>query len=460
MCRAFPVSILVLLGVLFGRAAGQEHAALKEALALQSTFEEAIKKAEPAVACILVARSPEAKDKIKDRETVPESFGSGVVIDAQGLILTNYHVVREHTALYVRLPGDKGGEAQIYAADPRSDLAVLKVVPGEHGMLPLTPIKMGDGGKVRKGQFVISLANPFAAGFHDGSPSASWGILSNIRRRSPGREKITPEHQARRTLHDMGDLLQIDARLNLGCSGGALIDLKGELIGLTTALAALSGSETAGGFAVPMNAAVQRIINLLKAGKEVEYGFLGVSLGRDQRGPGDGVFVQWVIGGSPAARAGLRPGDKILSVNGAAVRDQNELFLELGSQLAGAEVHLGVANRSRPVTATLAKFYVDGPIIASVKPPWRRGMRVEYTSVQALRYAQAEIPQGVYVREVEPGSAADNARLQDTVIVQVNDHPVSTPADFYREVDKSSGPVDLTLSSRDERGFPRKVKLD
>src|SRR5437868_10417166 len=109
---------------------------------------------------------------------MPRSIGSGVVIDTDGLVLTNYHVVQEATKIFVRLPGGKGSYADIHAADPRSDLAVLRL---QSPVGRLRAIKLGDGGKAKRGQLVLSLANPFAAGFRDGSPSASWGIVSNIR---------------------------------------------------------------------------------------------------------------------------------------------------------------------------------------------------------------------------------------------------------------------------------------
>src|SRR5262249_43594110 len=212
------------------------------------------------------------KYDLSDARTVPEAFGSGVVIDGQEpLILTAYHVVRGATKVYVRLPGGKGSYANIHAADPRSDLAVLQLIT----KIPLKAIKFGDGGKVRKGQMVLSIANPFAAGFRDGSPSASWGIIANIRRPAPGRERN--EISNKKTLHHYGTLLQLDARLNLGCSGGAVVNLQGELIGLTTALAAVSGSETPGGFAVPIDRWFKSIVATLQEGKEVEYGFLGVN---------------------------------------------------------------------------------------------------------------------------------------------------------------------------------------
>src|SRR5262249_44195655 len=161
------------------------------------------------------------------------------------LVLTNAHVVQKATKIFVRLPGGRGSWANIHASDPRSDLAVLQLIRPPEG---LKAIRIGDGSKLRKGSFILSLANPCAAGRRDGSASASWGIVSNIRRRAAG--MTTDVDRARLTLHHLGTLMQTDVRLHVGCSGGALLNLDGELVGITTSLAALSGGETPGGFAV------------------------------------------------------------------------------------------------------------------------------------------------------------------------------------------------------------------
>jgi S1-C subfamily serine protease len=443
---------------------GQEPPRLADALALQDAMAAAIKKAEPSIACILVSRSDAASAQdLANPDHVPESYGSGVVIDDRGLILTNLHVVRDATAVYVRLPGDKAGKATIHAGDPRSDLAVLQLEPAA---LPVKALKVGDGGALRKGDFVLSLAHPFAAGFRDGSPSASWGIISNIRRRAPG--KATGESEYK-TLHQFGTLLQTDARLNLGCSGGALVDLKGNLVGLTTALAAISGGETPGGFAVPTDAGMRRIIDVLARGEEVEYGFLGVKFQKDRERrpgpPGEGVAIDEVIPGSPAALAGLHRFDYIRSVNGVPVREPDDLFVALGTILAGSEARLEVAHSARgsgePVSVKLSKFYVPGKIIATRRPEAVGGLRVDYTSVLFLRGQPIYrgIPEGVMIREVQSGSAADTARLQESKVIQrVNGRKVGTPDEFYREMQNTRGAVELTLVSADFR--EEKVTID
>lgn len=467
---------------------------LVKALALQRITQAAIAQAEPAIACILVSRSDEyrrlgqppgpegsgrlgsfdanfldsksgkeerAKLDLADLKHVPESFGSGVVIDPRGLILTNYHVIHGATKVFVRLPGKRGSYADIHAADPRSDLAVLRLI--QKGG-PYDAIRLGDGDKLERGQFLLSLANPFAAGFRDGQPSASWGILSNLRRRVPTLEK---EQERVKPLHYYGILLQTDVRLNLGCSGGALLNLKGELVGLTSAMAAIQGGETPGGFAIPMDAAYRRIIEVLKRGEEVEYGFLGVGPG--ERGPDakQGVTIQNITPGSPAEVEGhLRMGDTILAVNGRAVNESDDLFLLLGTSLAGNKVRLDIG---RPgvrdpvkVQVALAKFYVPGKKIASSlgERPYYKGLRVDYASLIVQQaFQRLHIPRGVLICDVQSGSAAANALLKTgEVITHVNDIPVLTPAQFYRTVAAAQGTVELTLHTFSHEP-PAKVSL-
>jgi S1-C subfamily serine protease len=492
------LAIPAVLLLLSARSWGEEPSRLPDAVALEQAMEEAIARAEPSIACIIVSHSekyaklsqgpdvnipgklngynpPPTNDRfnwqdpaqrgddeirqlnLSDPQLVPESFGSGVVIDPSGLILTHYHVVRDATKLFVRLPSGKGSYADIHAADWRSDLAVLKLLDPP---TDLKAIRKGDGGKVRKGQFVLSLANPFAAGFRDGSPSASWGILSNIRRRPPG---PAVEEERIKTLSHYGILLQLDARLNLGCSGGALIDLQGELIGLTTAQAAIVGGETPGGFAVPLDASMWRIVEKLRRGEEIEYGFLGVSFDPPSADANhsDGVLINYVLPNSPAANAEkpLRPQDRIIAINGIRVRDTEDLFLVVGTQLAGSEVSVqfvrALEEAPQTTTVTLAKLRVPGKSIVSSRPEAPAGLRVDWASVQERQLGfDNRIPDGVVIREVVPGSPADRAKLRlEKLITRVNDRWVKTPAEFYDAMKKSlaaTGSVTVWINSESE----------
>ncbi len=449
--------------------------------ALERSTTKIIAQHEAAIACILVSRSEwyprdaknpgklgvydpskvdptltetkraelQKKLDLADPNNVPPAFGSGVVVDPQGLILTNYHVIQDAAKIFVRLPGGRGAYADIHAADPRSDLAVLKLINAN--FLPLKAITLGDADKMERGQFVLTLANPFAAGFRDGQPSASAGILSNIRRRAVTQVK---EEERIRPLHFYGTLLQTDARLHLGSSGGALLNRQGEMVGLLTSMAAIHGGETPGGFALPINDAMRRIIDVLKKGEEVEYGFLGVNF-REPIGPGQaGIILNHVGRNSPAESDGkLVAGDVIVAVNGQPVHDVDDGFLFIGKQLAGAKVKLLVRRGpvERIAEVTLGKLNVPGKRIASStgSRPYFRGLRVDYPSLLMQEpFRWNHMPRGVLVSEVQANSSADRANVKvGDVITHVNQIPVPTPAAFYQAagLGQAGEPLELTL---------------
>ncbi len=469
-------------------AATEPEAPGRDLLALQAAVERAVARGEKSIACVLVSRSkdyapppgdvpgrlggyepprgfvqPDEAGRDLDlsrTDRVPESYGSGIVIDRTGLVLTCAHVIQNATKLYVRLPGGKGSYADIQASDPRSDLAVLRLIDPPTG---LTPAVFGDGAKLRKGQFVVGLANPYAAGFRDGSASASWGLVSNLRRRAPGK-LLSEADRALQSFHRYGTLVQTDVRLGQGCSGGALLDLEGQVVAVTTALAALDGVDAPGGFAVPVDARTRQVIDVLARGEEVEYGFLGVLLEPDSRG-GRGVFIRDVVPNSPAAAAGLERGDTLVAINGVPVRENNDLFLQVGSLTAGSEVRLEV-ERPGSITpralapARLTKLYVSTPPLASHRPAARGGLRVDYSSVLMQRSGPQPIPEAVVIREVVPNSPAANVPLlqPDRLIARVNGTPVRTPAEFYREMDHSPGRAELTVITGN--GQQETVSLD
>jgi S1-C subfamily serine protease len=437
---------------------------LADVTALQATMQKAIERAEPSIACIMVSRG-DGKDEFKPEDPifVPKVYGSGVVIDPQGLILTNEHVVHGAPSggIYVRLPGDKASFATIWASDQRSDLAVLKLDTALPG---LKAISLGQGEKLRKGQFVLSLANPFAAGFRDGNPSASWGIISNLRRRAPLlslKKELEPRSDI--PLSQFGMLIQTDARLNLGCSGGALIDLEGKLVGLTTALAALNGSETPGGFAIPIDTGMRGIIEKLRRGEEVEYGFLGVQFPRGNVPTGAGVMIQQLVAGGPAENAGMqfdREGCVILTIDDMPCNVRSELSFLISTRQAGTPIRIEWRSvnggASKHLRVTLGKMYMppDG-YIASKRPPAVGGVRVDYASTLARHFTNEwrsiPIPRGVAIREVEQKSAAERAGLTvDSIITQINGRSVETPADFYAAAAAAKGTLRLTIHGRTE----------
>jgi serine protease Do len=239
-------------------------------------------------------------------------------------------------------------------------------------------------------------------------------------------------------------------------------------VGLTTVLAGIPAARP-GGFAIPFNADMRKIVEVLKRGEEVEYAFLGVSMHNDNliRRGGHGVPIQTVVRGMPAERAGLRAGDLIVSINGEAVRENEDLFLLIGRCLVGSTARIGVqrTNGVQIVTVTLAKILVVGSVIASKRPPARFGLRVDHTSILCQRNQfffprwSRPTPEGVVIREVESDSPADRARLQpDKVITEVNGRKVTTPTAYYREMARAGNKVELTFLNSE--GRPTRLTLE
>ena len=304
-------------------------------------------------------------------------FGSGVVVGDEGQILTAYHVVRGAAQLIVRAADRQEFEAEIIAADPRSDLAVIVpvAIPGMPAPR-LKPIALGDAGQLRKGSFLIALGNPFNAA-QDGKPSASWGILSNLARRVEPEQDEMSMGPRRMTFPNYPTLLQLDSKLNLGMSGGAVVNLKGELVGLTTMASSPAGFDAMAGYAIPIDKIGRRAVETLKEGKEIEYGFLGIKAHLNSTNR-----VEEVTPNSPADQGQLQANDEILAVDDTPIVDFDSLILAINSHAPGDEVRLKLRRAGKELTKTvvLAKYPVDSDMIATNRPPAWRGLRVDYQS--------------------------------------------------------------------------------
>ena len=446
----------------------QEPSGLAAAAALESVLVEAIAKAEKSVVAVARFRPGTAisEERISP-DVVPDDFGSGVVIDAKGLILTRYHVlgkidekIDNQNTYYVWLQR-KPYRAKVKAADPWLDLAVLAIDASD-----LVPLPLGDAEVLKKGQIVIALGNPYATA-RDGQPTASYGIVANLLRPAPRPRDATDPAEGRETLHHYGNLIQTDCKLELGCSGGALVNLKGEMVGLTTSLAALSGYEKAGGFATPVDDAFQRAIESLKAGRMPEYGFLGVEpailTAEERRNGRHGARISGVAPGTPAASARIQGGvngDVITHVNGETVADEIDLMRLLGSRAPGDVVTLILqrgGNEVRPGRTVSTKVKLSKKRIAAsrpgyaevVDPPWR-GMKVDYaTAAPAFREVMHSLDMdgSVAVIDVVRDSVAWKAGMRPGEFVShVGEIRVTTPAEFYAAAN-IAGPVVLKLAS-------------
>jgi len=261
------------------------------------------------------------------QQQVETSLGSGVIVSREGHVLTNNHVIEGMSAIEVRLSDDRSFPAKVLGTDPMVDIAVLKIEAPN-----LEPLPVGDSDAVRVGQLVFAIGNPFGL-----SETVTAGIVSA---------------KARRTAADSTvEYLQTDAAVNHGNSGGPLINLRGEIVGINTAI--YSRTEDGGwlgiSFAVPSNVARRALESVIKRGRIVR-GYLGVSLQgltpdlakTLKAGSTDGALVGAVTAGAPAERAGLKPGDVIRKFNGRPVRDVPSLKSRLREVDVGERVQLGV----------------------------------------------------------------------------------------------------------------------
>jgi len=429
-------------------------------------------------------RNQETVD-INDPNYIPNDFGSGVVLGEitvngtrRTAILTNYHVVKGAetstadspvvTVLSVRFQGkQRGQQAKIWAADPRSDLAIITIET-----LGLRPIKIAKSHTFKKGQFVLALGNPLAVANDGGSASVSWGIISNISRRAnsevanPDGSVPEPQGAGNERLYHFGRLLQIDAKLNLGMSGGALLNIDGELIGITTSLAALAGYEKSAGYAIPVDDTTQRVIDTLLKGQEVEYGFLGVSFKSPEQWDyltnpkREGARISNVLPNLPASDGGLKSEDFITEIDGKRIRNRNDLMREIGRRAPGTNVRLQIYRnnaKERYKNVVLGKWPAKNvdEIIAPVHRyggAWR-GLVVDFPSGRSQYFplgSMDEVPRGVLVTEVLPESPAELAQFKrGDFITQIDNDDVQTPQEFHRLVARRPEAVRL-LRLRDK----------
>jgi serine protease Do len=364
---------------------------------------------------------------------------TGVVIDAAGLVLTNFHTVEGATRVYVHVAGGKGSYADVHAADGRSDLAVLKLLNPPPG---LKAVKIGDARlhdlpaglqNVFPGKLVAVFDHRPAAGGVAGRATLTIPVVSDLK--FPTWNQFVQETP--QSVYRYGPLLELEARAVPPVSGAAVLNLDGELIAMTSATATVGGGEGGRAYAVPFDQSNRRIVEVLARGEEVEYGFLGIVIDKGDRG---GVGVSQVSSRSPADGR-LDPGDVITKINGQPTRNFPDLLYQVGSALAGSKVTLTVRSRSdgrlRPVDVMLAKYSHNSPAIYANRPAAVFGLRVDWASVNAQGGIGPQvIPPGVAVRELVPDSPAaarfkslgENARW---VVTHVNGTVTSTPAAFY-----------------------------
>ncbi len=271
-------------------------------------------------------------DNTKPQKRKEFALGSGVILSKDGYIVTNYHVVRGATKIIVKTIDGKKYKAKLIGSDPKTDLAVIKIEAKN-----LHPITIADSSKVEVGDMVLAIGNPFGL-----KESVTAGIVSALNRNSIG-------------LNSYENFIQTDAAINPGNSGGALVDMKGRLIGINSAILSRSGGNNGIGFAIPSNMMKFVVTSLITKGKVVR-GYLGVMISNIDSskaklyGIDHGVLVNHVQPGSAAQKAGLKPGDIIVAVDGEEVKNAGELRNKIAFKGAGAEVTLKVYRNGKFIT--------------------------------------------------------------------------------------------------------------
>ena len=367
-----------------------------------------------------------------DQALVQNSLGSGVIVTNEGHIITNNHVVDQVDEIEVQLSDGRTKKARLVGADSQVDLAVLKIDdPG------VKPLKLADSDTVQAGDFVLAIGNPF--GFEE---TVTDGIISSKMR--PNRTDA------------FGDLLQTNAAINPGNSGGPLINLRGEVVGINTAIISRSGGSQGIGFAIPSNTIRTALESLLKQGRIIR-GYLGIQTRALQPGQNaaetEGVTVEEVVPGSPAAQAKLQRGDVIRKFNGRGVKNINALRSIVAQTELNKNVELEIVRDGKSLNVTTqikeepANYETAGVLPPrGQSPPPSPGQQndqeasggplasihIDELTPQMAR--QLDLPnnvQGVVVTSVDPDSGVAELRKGD-VIEEVNQQPIMSVSDYNK----------------------------
>jgi serine protease Do len=369
-------------------------------------------------------------------EREQRGLGSGVIV-GNGTILTNAHVVEGADELEITGQNKRILKAKLVGADSKSDLAVLRI---EGDLSGLTPLEFADSTKLRLGQIVLAVGNPFGVG-----QTVTMGIVSATSRADLGIEAYE-------------DFIQTDAAINPGNSGGALVDLEGKLVGVPTAILSRTGGYMGVGFAIPSSMAQPIMKSLLTHGR-VDRGFLGVTIQNLDADLAkalglktlDGVLIADVAPGGPAARAGLQRGDVVLSIDGKPVQSTGQLRNLIAASGVGTTVKVEIlrGGEKRSVSAKLDRLPADEKVAGDSGSPADTSAGLALAALDSAFRQKLGAPptlNGVVVTAVKPGTPGAQAGLREgDVIVQMDSKPVGNPADVSRIYGQSKESVALLV---------------
>jgi Do/DeqQ family serine protease len=438
--RFVPLALVLALGPV--TAAAQDRVVPTSPAQLVLSYAPVVKRVAPAVVNVYAAKVVENRNPLLDdpifrrffgnpgapREQIQRSLGSGVLVDPSGLVVTNNHVIEGADQVKVSLADKREFEAEIVLKDSRSDLAVLRIGDKRE---KFAAIDLGDSDALQVGDVVLAIGNPFGVG-----QTVTHGIVSAVARTQIG-------------ITDYQFFIQTDAAINPGNSGGALVGLDGRLVGINTAIFSRSGGSQGIGFAIPVNM-VRGVIASAQGGSSVvRRPWLGAKLqavtpeiadGLGLKRP-TGALVASITAKSPAARAGLKTGDLIVSVDNQPIDDPNAFDYRFATKPLGGQTQLGVIRGGHETKVAVAlqaapesprdevmiraRSPLLGAKVANLSPALAEELRLDSTA------------EGVAVVDIANGSVAQSLGFQKgDVVVAVNNEQIATTADLQRVVAK------------------------
>ncbi|MEW6417646.1 MAG: DegQ family serine endoprotease [Nitrospirota bacterium] len=351
------------------------------------------------------------------REYKQSGLGSGVIVDKDGYILTNNHVVKDADEIKVKLSDEREFKGKVIGVDPKTDLAVIKI---DSNHLPV--IKLGDSDKLQVGETVIAIGNPFGL-----SHTVTSGIVSATGRANVG-------------IADYEDFIQTDAAINPGNSGGALVNIRGELVGINTAIFSTTGGYQGIGFAIPSNMAKVVMESLIKKGKVIR-GWLGVTIQpltpdlvkQFNLGEKKGVLVGDVVEDSPAEKAGIERGDVIVEFDGKKVEDVTNLRNMVANILPNKEVMITIIRDGKPKTVNvkITEMPADIQTLSKTFDNQLKGINVQSLTPEMKK--NLNVPKritGVVITDIEDGSPAQGILMNGDIIMEINKKDIHNIKDY------------------------------
>jgi serine protease Do len=389
-----------------------------------------------------------------------QALGSGFIVDSRGYIITNNHVVDKADRIFVKLAGEpddgagrmQGHPATVIGVDPETDIAVIKI----DTKAPLPTIKLGNSDGAQVGDWVLAIGSPFGL-----SQTVSAGIVS-------AKDRAINDRDANGRVNQFQKFIQTDAAINPGNSGGPLVDMAGQVVGMNTAIYTQSMGSQGVGFAMPSNILAKVYNDLIGPTHKVVRGSIGIQFQAEQSSAvnrvygfaSGGVIVGSVVPGGGAAKAGLKPGDILVTVDGRHIKNGDDLVEDISARRVGSSVEIGYLRGGKQQTASVvigdrAKVYADlagaGPDQDQPAPPdaGQTKLGITVTAVPASALSKLGIAGGVTVTSVTPGSFAEDIGLsQGDIIIEINRQPVTDIASYNAIVSRLKTGDDVVFVTR------------